>query len=465
MQLKFTAIILILMVFLSGLSFISISAEETLDSEENPITITTDKDTYYKGEPVKIKISGMNAWTSTYLDWGYVITDEDGNWVRDPPSFTTYDVIIVDGDINYLWNQTYDFMNEYDLEGTPRVHYDKNGEQVPTGRYFIHFLLDMDIFVEIEIIDSSAEISISLKTDKDEYYPGEIVIIIITNMGTQPIYVKNGGNFQIKDYLDYIIYSSYHSGDNSISLQPGESAIYTWNQSYLPYTASTRYFAGPGNYFLYYLGHPMGKIVGPAVFKIKERDYVTSKSVLVSTDKYFYEIGEIISITMKGSYSTLSSEMGLIDYIIEDINGNLIVEQQMYFILCGNEPWLTWKGIKYYQWNQTYLIYNKIYHNLYSWEESTLKPPSGEQVPPGKYYVYASLNGRKISEPKEFEIVGQTNTGNEKKLTDSFSSTKIFSKESNKIESSTVMIMFGLLVGLISVNLRIPSKRSPYSIF
>jgi hypothetical protein len=344
---KFTAIILTLLMILSGLGLISISAEETSDPEGNPITISTDKETYYKGEPIKIKISGKNAWTSTYRERGYSITDEKGYWVRDPPYVTTFDVLIIEGDVYYTWDQKYDFISEYDLEGNPRVHYNESGEQVSNGRYYIHFLLDMDVFVDIEIVDR---------------------------------YPRN------------------------------------------------------------------------------------SNSITVTTDSYFYDIGEIISIKMEGTYSSLSSEIALIDYIIEDINGNYVIEPQMVLLLCGNEPWLTWKGLKYYQWNQTFLIYNRPYRNLYNIEGSTLVPPSGEQVPPGRYYVYASLNGRKISEPSEFEIVNQKNLDNEKEITNSFSATKIPIYVSDQYESTTILIIFGYLVSLIMINVGKPSKRFLFSI-
>jgi hypothetical protein len=157
---KYATIILCLLMILSGLSLISISEDnpnysegKTAESEENPITITTDKEIYYQGEPVNIKISGKYGGSSTHIDWGYVITDENGYWVRDPPNITTCDVRLVNGDMYYLWDQKYDLVDEYDLDGNLKVHYKKNGEQVPAGRYYIHFLMDMDVFTMIEIVD------------------------------------------------------------------------------------------------------------------------------------------------------------------------------------------------------------------------------------------------------------------------------------------------------------------------
>jgi hypothetical protein len=150
---KILPILLVLVIILSGLGLMVVLGGEETMVDDKYIEISTDKQIYYSwGGPVEIEISGEWASSSTYMDRGYVITDEDGHWVRDFPSLSTCDISISNGTVYYIWNQLYDIQNEYDLDGNPNVHYTNNGELVPHGTYYIHFIQDMHIFVEIVLL-------------------------------------------------------------------------------------------------------------------------------------------------------------------------------------------------------------------------------------------------------------------------------------------------------------------------
>ncbi|UCE74783.1 MAG: hypothetical protein JSV56_03525 [Methanomassiliicoccales archaeon] len=124
-----------------------------------------------------------------------------------------------------------------------------------------------------------------------------------------------------------------------------------------------------------------------------------SAGVSVTTDKYIYDIGEDVEITLDGEHWTSSvSYLSGMSYVIKDSNGDYVWEQPIIdygYVLwaCGR-----WKGPVTYHWNQTYRVYEN-----HSGE--SIVPPSGEQVPPGTYYAYASLNRRICSGPAWFEIV------------------------------------------------------------
>jgi hypothetical protein len=162
MKMKLLPIIMVCIIIISGLGvFVVLNKEKTLserDSDYNTCesgVISTDRKTYDKGEPVKIRISGNWTWSSSDLGWGYVVKDKKGHWVKDPPMLTTCDIRVTNGTLYYIWNQKYRVTQEYDLHGNHRVHYPNNGEQVPPGIYYIHFLLNEDEFVEIEIADQN----------------------------------------------------------------------------------------------------------------------------------------------------------------------------------------------------------------------------------------------------------------------------------------------------------------------
>jgi hypothetical protein len=131
--------------------------------------------------------------------------------------------------------------------------------------------------------------------------------------------------------------------------------------------------------------------------------------VFVTTDKYSYNIGETVEITLNGSLILSSiSHLNFICYMIRDANGNYVKEQLTLDYYCLTAIGF-WNGPKTFEWNQTYLVFES--HNgslidpiyIPNWI-----PPSWEQAPPGKYYVYASLNGMEISDSVEIEIMQST---------------------------------------------------------
>jgi hypothetical protein len=152
---------------------------EIVEASEKPLKITTNKYTYYQGEPVHITITGYQAGSSVSLNRGYLIKDELGNWVRDPPQIITYDVVDSWGPDNYTWYQKYELLYEYDIYGNNQIHYPENGKQVSPGKYYIYPIPGNCEPAEIEIINSSEEPH-KITTDKYTYYQGEPVYITIT---------------------------------------------------------------------------------------------------------------------------------------------------------------------------------------------------------------------------------------------------------------------------------------------
>jgi chitodextrinase len=129
---------------------------EIINSSGNsiePLKVTTDKYTYYQGEPVHITITGNRVGPSSDFNRGYLIMDEFGHWVRDPPQLHTTDVHYRSGPDNYTWYQKYEILNEYDISGNHRIHYPNNGEQVSTGKYYIYPYPGNCEPAEIEIIE------------------------------------------------------------------------------------------------------------------------------------------------------------------------------------------------------------------------------------------------------------------------------------------------------------------------
>jgi PKD repeat protein len=123
------------------------------DPPKEPLEITTDKYTYYQGEPVHITITGYRYGSSTEYGRGYLIKDEPGNWVRDPPQIITTDIRYTSDPIYHTWNQRYDLLCEYDLIGNYRVNYPNNYQQVPLGKYYIYPSPGRCEPAEIEIIE------------------------------------------------------------------------------------------------------------------------------------------------------------------------------------------------------------------------------------------------------------------------------------------------------------------------
>jgi hypothetical protein len=152
----------------SGWGEIGPAEFEIVDSYNNstePLKITTDKYTYYLGEPVHITITGDRVGPSSdfyrgYLiksDFyrGYLIKDEFGHWVRDAPQLHSTDIHQSRGPDNYTWHQKYEILYEYDFLGNHQIHYPNNGEQVSTGKYYIYPYPGNCEPAEIEIIERS----------------------------------------------------------------------------------------------------------------------------------------------------------------------------------------------------------------------------------------------------------------------------------------------------------------------
>jgi hypothetical protein len=126
-----------------------------ITNSPEPLKITTDKYTYYQGELVHITITGDRVGPSSDFNRGYLIKDEFGHWVRDPPQIHTTDVHHRSGPDNYTWYQKYEILNEYDIFGNYQIHYPNNGEQVSTGKYYIYPYPGNCEPAEIEIIERS----------------------------------------------------------------------------------------------------------------------------------------------------------------------------------------------------------------------------------------------------------------------------------------------------------------------
>jgi hypothetical protein len=129
--------------------------------------------------------------------------------------------------------------------------------------------------------------------------------------------------------------------------------------------------------------------------------------ITVSTDKYTYDVGEDVEITLDGSYTVSSiTDLNYISFMIYDSEGEYVWEQPT-FSYYGLTAIGFWNGPVTYFWNQTYRLYESHFGDL------RVRPPdipnltshSWDQVPGGKYYIYASLNGNTISASAEIEII------------------------------------------------------------
>jgi hypothetical protein len=131
-----------------------------------------------------------------------------------------------------------------------------------------------------------------------------------------------------------------------------------------------------------------------------------NQDAYVITDKYTYSIGEQVEITLCGELILTSSTLlDYISYIIRDADGDYVWDQLALFmnVVCAIGYW---QGPEFFIWNQTYRVYES--HNGSLNEPFFLPeliPPTGEQVPPGKYYIYISVNGEEVSNATEIEIV------------------------------------------------------------
>lgn len=99
------------------------------------------------------------------------------------------------------------------------------------------------------------------------------------------------------------------------------------------------------------------------------------------------------------------TDINYISYIIRNSSGNYVREQLTLNYWC---LWVIgfWNGPLTFEWNQTYWVFEEHNGSLINpIHIPSLVPPTGEQIPPAKYYVYFSLNGEEIAGPMEFEII------------------------------------------------------------
>jgi hypothetical protein len=133
------------------------------------------------------------------------------------------------------------------------------------------------------------------------------------------------------------------------------------------------------------------------------------EDVTVTTNKYRYDIGESVEITLHGVIMLPSMALiPLINYMVLDPEGNYVKEEVSLFKNVDHAiGW--WYGPENFSWNQTYLVYDR--HSDIPFEPNStpkLIPPTGEQVPPGKYYVVACVEGTIIGDPVEIFIGNPT---------------------------------------------------------
>ncbi len=120
-----------------------------------------------------------------------------------------------------------------------------------------------------------------------------------------------------------------------------------------------------------------------------------ASSVQVTTDKNIYFIRESIKITIDGIIDdyVFTSEPSI---LITDDTGNNVFESLIQCI--PRDPWITLPYM--WIWDQKYKLYDNRGYGL-----SKEIPPSGEQVPPGKYYAWFDYDGVNKVGPAEFEII------------------------------------------------------------
>jgi hypothetical protein len=133
------------------------------------------------------------------------------------------------------------------------------------------------------------------------------------------------------------------------------------------------------------------------------------EDVTVTTNKYRYDIGEAVELTLHGTLWLPSTTLlPFINYMILDPEGNYVKEEVSLFkIVDAMVAW--WYGPENFSWNQSYWVYDR--HCDMPFEPNStpkLIPPTGEQVPPEKYYVVACLEGTIISDPVEIMIGNPT---------------------------------------------------------
>ncbi|UCE36877.1 MAG: hypothetical protein JSW00_15430 [Thermoplasmata archaeon] len=118
-------------------------------------------------------------------------------------------------------------------------------------------------------------------------------------------------------------------------------------------------------------------------------------SLSITTNKSIYYLIEPINISIDGSLEdyVLTMEPSL---LITNDTGNNVFESLFQCI-----PRNSWISLPYtWIWNQKYKLYDNRGYGL-----GKEIPPSGEQVPPGKYYAWFDYDGVNKVGPAEFEII------------------------------------------------------------
>ncbi len=254
------------------------------------------------------------------------------------------------------------------------------------------------------------EVSVTVTTDKDCYALGEMVTITLTNTGDEtiaflgvppswpdhsiwddqmnPYYTISGINGSWVRMEPVMIIVATVVVDDFL-LEPGESVDFVWNQTYLIYSLGEE-----GDEF--YMLPPSWEQVPEGIYnawaggRMRVGDEVHlignlkefkiggcegPETIEVSTDKYCYEIGEEVVITVEGRIwvPAVGSFPELFYAITNEKNESVVKPlnpfDQMYYF----------EGPQTGVWNQTYQIYGLGPPPV---------PPSGEQVPAGLYYIW-----------------------------------------------------------------------------
>ncbi|TET89249.1 MAG: PKD domain-containing protein [Methanomassiliicoccales archaeon] len=254
------------------------------------------------------------------------------------------------------------------------------------------------------------EASVTVTTDKDCYALGEMVTITLTNTGDEtiaflgvppswpdhsiwddqmnPYYTISGINGSWVRMEPVMIIVATIVVDDFL-LEPGESVDFVWNQTYLIYSLGEE-----GDEF--YMLPPSWEQVPEGIYnawaggrmRVGDEVHLIGNSkefriggcegpetIEVSTDKYCYEIGEDVVITVEGRIwvPAVGSFPELFYAITNEKNESIVKPvnraDQMYYF----------EGPQTGVWNQTYQIYELGPPPV---------PPSGEQVPAGLYYIW-----------------------------------------------------------------------------
>jgi PKD repeat protein len=360
---------------------------ETHQNSVRKVSVTTNKYTYGIGELVEITLDGN--WSAIYYEIGsvgYMIYDLHDNFIVEQ-FHTTILCPVGDpiewwyGPETHYWNQTYKVYDEH----TQNIYLDKwphlispSGEQVPSGKF--------NVFVSINgrVISEPAEFEIISTNLPPVADAGPNQTAVVGGFALTLLTFNGSGSY---DPDGTIVSYFWDFGDGTNN--SGEIVIHVYDT--------------PGDYI--------------AILTVTDDDGATDTDYAVVTvskasvggiftDKYSYNIGEPINITYSGPHGPPTSYTPpgppKYHFIIKNEYNETVVEEPLFGEIC-----LTvcrqWGGTVSWFWNQAYRLYsgNRTVNDLI--------PPTGQQVPTGKYYVWFDTHyvwG--LVGPAEFEIVGES---------------------------------------------------------